>query len=111
LGEVEFLTLGKGEVGDVIVGFEGVIEVGHEAEVVVMGDGVVFVSVALGAAGGEAEPGGAGSGDTIDHSMVAELEGIDASLFNMVLRWKPVAMICSEVAFGSISPASCSIVN
>lgn len=46
-----------------------------------VGDGVVFVGVALGAAGGESEPSGAGGGNAIRHGVVAELEGIDTALF------------------------------
>ena len=81
LGEVGFLAVGNGGVGDVVVGLDGVIEVGHEAEVVVVGDRVVFMGVALGAAGGEAEPGGAGGGDAVGHGVEAELEGVDAAFF------------------------------
>ncbi len=81
LSEVGFLAVLEGWVGEVVVGFEGVVEVGEEAEVVVVGDGVVFVGVALGAAGGEAKPGGAGGGDAVGHGVVAEFEGVDAAFF------------------------------
>ena len=50
---VVFLLLSQFRIGKVEVGFVGIVEVGHEAEVIVVGDGVVFVGVALGAPGGE----------------------------------------------------------
>ena len=39
------------------------------------------MGVALGAAGGEPEPGGAGGGDAVGHGVEAELEGVDAAFF------------------------------
>ena len=63
------------------IGFVGIVEVGHEAEIVVVGDGVVFVGVALRAAGGKAEPSRAGCGNAVGHGVVAELERIDAAFF------------------------------
>ena len=33
------------------------------------------------------------------------------SWFRRLLRWKPVAICCSTVGLGSMSPAICSIVN
>ena len=63
------------------IGFVGIVEVGHEAEIVVVGDGVVFVGVALRAAGGKAKPSRAGGGDAVGHGVVAELERIDTAFF------------------------------
>ncbi len=41
----------------------------------------------------------------------ASSTSIPPSWLSCVLRWKPVAILCSIVASGSMSPASCSIVK
>ena len=79
-GKIFFLLFGKRWIGDVIVRLKRVVEVSHKTVIVVVGDGVVFVGVALGTAGGEAKPSGAGGGDAVGHGVKTELKGIDAPL-------------------------------
>ena len=62
------------------VGLVDVVEQGHQTEVLVVGDGVVLVSVALGAARGQSHPDRAGGGDPVDRRVEAEFERIDPSL-------------------------------
>jgi hypothetical protein len=79
LGLLILSALGDIGLGDIDPGFIGVVEEGHEPVVIPMLDGIVFVGVALGAGHGEAEPGGGGDMDAIDHGVEPVLEGIDAA--------------------------------
>ena len=62
-------------------GFVGVVEEGEEAVVFGVEDGVVFVGVALGALGGEAEDGFADGIDAVEDAFGAELFGFCAAFF------------------------------
>ena len=70
---------GAGDFGVGAFGFFlGVVEVGEEAVVVGLGDGVVFVVVALGALEGGAEPDGAGGVDAVEDLIDAAFLGFGA---------------------------------
>jgi hypothetical protein len=59
---------------------DGVVEDRKEPVVILLGDRVELVVVALGARDGEAEKGGAVGVDTVEHGLDAELLGVDATL-------------------------------
>src|SRR5205823_6942148 len=70
---------GGGGGGEFDFSFIGGVEEGEELVILALGDGVVRVVVAAGAADGEAEPDGAGGFDAIENRLDAELLGIDAA--------------------------------
>ena len=73
------LVIGRERGGE--VDFFGIVEEGEQAVVLVKGEGVVLVRVALGTPHGESQPDGGGGVDPIDHGGDPELLGIDAPLF------------------------------
>jgi len=75
-----FFLFARG-VGNAVVGFVGVVQEREELEILGVRDGIEFVSVALAAADGQAQPRGAGGGDAVDDGVVTEFEGIDAAFF------------------------------
>jgi hypothetical protein len=63
-----------------LVGISGIIKEGEDLEIFGVGDGVVFMSVALSAGHGRPHPGGERGIDAVDDSGVAELFVIRAAL-------------------------------
>lgn len=61
------------------VGILGLVEDREETEVFLLGDGVIFVAMALGASHGEAHPDGHGRVDAIDHGNVAKFFVVGSS--------------------------------
>jgi hypothetical protein len=67
--------------GDVVSGLVGVVEQRHDAVVVGVQDGIVFVRVALAAVQREAHPGRAGDADAVHHRVKAVFIRVDAAFF------------------------------
>ena len=66
--------------GSVDVDLFGVVEIGEELVVLLVTERVELVVVALSAAHGQAEPGGAYGLDPVDHLFMAELVHVDSAL-------------------------------
>ena len=88
------------------------VEESEEAIKILLRDRVEFVVVAARAAHGEAQEGGGGGADAIDHVLDVILSG-DGADFTVImwLRLKPEAIFWSMVALGSRSPATWSRMN
>ena len=82
------------------LGFIGVVEQGHDREILVVGHRIKFVGVALGALQGEAQPRGAGGGHPVHHGMIAEFQRIDAAF--LVQHRVPVEPGGDELVGGGI---------
>ena len=67
-------------VGDHPLRLVGVVEAGKQPVIVGLGEGIIFMVVALRAAGRQPEPGDAGGAHPIDHRQIAKLERIDPPL-------------------------------
>ena len=94
------------------VGFVDVIEQTHQPEVFVMGDGVVLMGVALGAARGQPHPDRTGGGDPVDRGIKTKFERINAPLLiELGIAVKTGGNPLVIEASGSMSPASCSMEN
>ena len=86
--------------GDVVGGLAGVVEQRHHAEIIRVQDGVVLVSVTLGAVEGEPHPRRARDTHPVRHGMEPELERIDAAL--LVEHGVPVEPGGDEVFGGCV---------
>ena len=75
------ILLFGGSIGQVEIRLIRIVEEGHQAIKLGVGNGVVLMRVALAALHGQAQPGGGGGAHTIHHGVEPELQGVNATLF------------------------------